>query len=293
MNLGRRTLRALRQALVATNRAGAIARFVHKESPLARNEADLAHLNIKKSSEGAVPQAQEPLVSDSRAALAEQIVGVGAQIAEVAGSIKSVQGQIVEVADKVESTRFVLDQADLLPDKREVLMLVLRGLMDKEKGLMEEEKGLMDKEMGLMEEKKGLMDKEKGLMEEKKGLTGTQPPHSDSSDARQSWWGWFKEDWRSFAMSLGFIASAVAAAASFNKDRNRSVEVPLYQKLSNSLAEVKMKRQSTQASRSYVARPELEAKILSVYDNTSRGRDLLSVSRLSLKQEVSSSPRPL
>ena len=213
-------------------------------------------------------------------------MGVGAQIAEVAGSIKSVEGQIVEVADKYESTRFALDQADVLPDKREVLMLVLRGLMDKEKGLMDEEKGLMDK-------KKGLMDKKKSLMEEKKGLTGTQPPHSDSSDARQSWWGWFKEDWRNFAISLGFIASAVAAAASLNKDRNRSVEVPLYQKLSNSLAEVKMKRQSTQASRSYVARPELEAKILSVYDNTSRGRDLLSVSRLSLKQEVSSSPRPL
>ena len=261
MNLGRRSLRALRQALVATNRAGAIVRFVHKESPLARNEADLAHLNIKKSSEGAVAQAQEPLVSDSRAALAEQIVGVGAQIAEVAGSIKSVQGQIVEVADKVESTRFALDQADLLPDKREVLMLVLRGLM-------EEKKGLMDKEKGLMEEKKGLMEEKKGLMEEKKGLTGTQPLHSDSSDARQSWWGWFKEDWRNFAMSLGFIASAVAAAASFNKDTNRSVEV-LYQKLSNSLAEVKMKRQITHASRNYVVRPELEAKILSVYDKTS------------------------
>jgi hypothetical protein len=133
---------------------------------------------------------------------------------------------------------------------------------------MDKEKGLMDKEKGLMEEKKGLMDKEKGLMEEKKGLTGTQPPHSDSSDARQSWWGWFKEDWRNFAMSLGFIASAVAASASFNKDTNRSVEV-LYQKLSNSLAEVKMKRQSTHASIFYVARPELEAKILSVYDNTS------------------------
>jgi hypothetical protein len=200
MNKNWRTLRSLRQAgpcsLVATYRAGAIARLVHKESPLARNEADLAHLNIKKSSEGAVPQAQEPLVSDSRAALAEQIVGVGAQIAEVAGSIKSVQGQIVEVADKVESTRFALDQADLLPDKREILMLVLRGLMEEKKGLMDKEKGLMDEEKGLMEEKNG-------LMEEKKGLTGTQPPHSNSSDARQSWWGWFKEDWRKFAMSLG------------------------------------------------------------------------------------------
>ena len=98
MNISWRTLRSLRQAgpcsLVATYRAGAIARLVHKESPLARNEADLAHLNIKKSSEGAVPQ--EPLVSGSRAVLAAQIVGVGAQIAEVAGSIKSVQGQIVE-----------------------------------------------------------------------------------------------------------------------------------------------------------------------------------------------------
>ena len=177
MNISWRTLRSLRQAgpcsLVATYRAGAIARLVHKESPLARNEADLAHLNIKKSSEGAVPQ--EPLVSGSRAALAEQIAAVGAQIAEVAGSIKSVQGQIVEVADKVESTRFALDQADLLPDKREILMLVLRGFM---------------------EEKNGLVDKEMGLMEEKKGLTGTQHPHSNSSDARQSWWGWFNEDWR-------------------------------------------------------------------------------------------------
>jgi hypothetical protein len=47
---------------------------VHKESPLARNEADLARL--KKSSEGAVPQ--EPLISCSRAALAEQIEGVAA-----------------------------------------------------------------------------------------------------------------------------------------------------------------------------------------------------------------------
>ena len=256
MNKNWRTLRSLRQAgprsLVASYRAGAIARLVHKESPLARNEADLAHLNIKKSSEGAVPQ--EPLVSGNRAVLAAQIVGVGAQIAEVAGSIKSVQGQIVEVAEKVESTRFALDRADLLPDKREILMLVLRGLMD-------EKKGLMDKE-------KGLMDEKKGLMEEKKGLTGTQPPHSNSSDARQSWWGWFNEDWRKFATSLGFIATAVAAAASFNKDTNRSVEV-LYQKLSNSLAEVKMKRQSTHASIFYVARPELEAKILSVYDNTS------------------------
>ena len=125
MNKNWRTLRSLRQAgpcsLVATYRAGAIARLVHKESPLARNEADLAHLNIKKSSEGAEPQ--EPLVSGSRAVLAAQIVGVGAQIAEVAGSIKSVQGQIVEVAEKVESTRFALDQADLLPDKREILML--------------------------------------------------------------------------------------------------------------------------------------------------------------------------
>ena len=84
----------------------------------------------------------------------------------------------MEVSDKVvESTRFALDQANLLPDKREILMLVLRGFM---------------------EEKNGLVDKEMGLMEEKKGLTGTQTqhPHSNSSDARQSWWGWFNEDWR-------------------------------------------------------------------------------------------------
>ena len=222
--------------MVATYRAGAIARLVHTESPLARNEADLARL--KKSSEGAVPR--EPLISGSRAALEEQIVGVVAQIAEVAGFIKSVQRQIVEVADKIERTKFALDQADLLPDKREILMLVLRGLMDKEKG----------------------------LMEEKKGLTGTQPPYSNSSDARQSWWGWFNEDLRKFAMYLCFIATTVTAAASFNKDTNRSVEV-LYPKLSNSLAEVKMKRQSTQASRNYVSRPELEAKILAVYNNTS------------------------
>ena len=125
-----------------------------------------------------------------------------------------------------------------------------------------------------------------------KGLTGTQPPHSNSSDAWQSWWGWFKEDWRKFAMSLGFIASAVAAAASFNKDTNRSVEV-LYQKLSNSLAEVKMKRQISHASRNYVSRPALESKILAVYDNIlSRERDSLDhLWRQGRGQDIRSEPR--
>ena len=130
---------------------------------------------------------------------------------------------------------------------------------------MLEYKSLMDEKKGLMDKEKGLMDKEKGLMDKEKGLTGTQHPHSNSSDARQSWWGWFNEDWRKFVMSLGFVATAVAAAASFNKDTNRSVEV-LYQKLSNSLAEVKMKRQHE--SGYYVERHKLESKIVAMYNNT-------------------------
>ena len=100
-------------------------------------------------------RASRTLVSGSSAALAEQIAGVGTQIAEVAGSIKSVHGQIVEVAEKMKAP---ICLGPGRPTARQ--------------------KGNSDAPL-------------RGLMEEKKGLTGTQPPHSNSSDARQSWWGWF------------------------------------------------------------------------------------------------------
>ena len=240
--------------------AGACTRLPHKDLPHEGTEENVVRqqnislrlTEIKGSSEGV--KSEEPIIRSS---------AVAAQIAEVAESIKLMQGKIFDVGAKIEATEVALDQANLAPEKKEILLMQLKSLMDEKKCLMDKEAKLMDKEAKLMDEKKSLMDKEAILM-------GSQPPQPSS--ASQSWLDWFTKWWKVLlagGTSLGLITTVFAAMAAFNRDTNRSIEA-LQKRLSNSLADVKPMFLSVPVSSiDYVPRPTLEAEILAVYNNKS------------------------
>ena len=165
------------------------------------------------------------------------------QFADVASQIADVQEQIKVVGAKIEVIKVALDQANLPPEKREILFMEFKGQMAKEKALMDE--------------KKALIEKEKALIDKDAILGGKQS--SQSSGANQSWFDWLKV--------MGIGAAILAAIATFNKDTDRWIEA-LFKSLTNSLA---MSRPSFQGVRKqagdYISRPALEALILAVYEN--------------------------
>jgi len=151
--------------------AGAFARLPSKDLPHGSTDANVVRLHnnsqllteVKGSSEGF--KSQEPLIRSN--AVDNRIAKVVAQIAEVARSIKLMQGKIVDVGAKIETTKLALDQANLSPEKKEVLLMEFKSLIDKEAKLMDEKAKLMDKEAKLM-------DKEAELRKEKAKLSETQ-----------------------------------------------------------------------------------------------------------------------
>ena len=233
--------------------AGAFARLPSKDLPHGSTDANVVRLQnnsqllteVKGSSEGF--KSQESLIRSN--AVDNRIAKVVAQIAEVARSIKLMQGKIVDVGAKIETTKLALDQANLSPEKKEVLLMEFKSLMDEKAKLMDEKAKLMDKDVILM---------------------GTQPPQPSS--ASQSWLDWFTKWWKVLlagGTSLGLITTVFAAMAAFNRDTNRSIEA-LQKRLSNSLADVKPMFLSVPVSSiDYVPRPTLEAEILAVYNNKS------------------------
>ena len=172
------------------------------------------------------------------------------QFAEVASQIADVQEQIKGVGAKIEVIKVALDQANLPPEKREILLMEFKSQMAKEKALMDEKKALMD-------EKKALIEKEKSLIDKDAILGGKQS--SQSSGAKQSWFDWLK------AMGIG--AAILAAIATLNKDTDRWIEA-VFKSLTNSLA---MSRPIFQGvgkqAGDYISRPALEGQILAVYEN--------------------------
>jgi len=232
--------------------SGTLARLERSEAEEAQRNSNAPHPQRQRSGCSVV----NGVVSEA-SPLADRLAQVAAQIGEMAESIMLVQEQIVQVGIKAEATKAALYQANLPVEKREILVIELKGLMDEKKGLMDKEKGLMDRQTSLINKETSLMDEKRVLMDKE----------AKDAGRRESWSTWFT-DWWKILLSAGFgLAGFAASVATLNKDTNRSLEY-MSKRLSNSLADVKLKNQDLPDSSYYVARPALEAKILAVYDKT-------------------------